>query len=321
MGSDKNAIFNASTNNIMNNFNRRDFLKSSIALLPIPLIANNSYNIKTAHPLLSFSTLGCPDWSFDEIVNFASQHGYNGIEFRGLKREIDLTKVAEFSAANINATLKKLKQHKLRIVNLGSSAALHHTNKAEREKNIEEAKRYIDLAQQLNSPFMRVFPNTLPKDNTRNAVIELIIDGLKTLGNYAKNTKVTVLMETHGDAVSTPELAKMMESVNLPNVGLVWDIANMWTITKESPTAVYNKLKPYIKHAHIKDAIINDNKINYVLLGKGQVPIFEAIDLLHNSGYKGYYSFEWEKLWHPELMEPDIAFADYAKVMKAYFKK
>ncbi|MCC6289052.1 MAG: sugar phosphate isomerase/epimerase [Chitinophagaceae bacterium] len=302
----------------MKNFNRRDFLKSSAALLPIPLIGYN-FDIKTVQPLLSFSTLGCPDWSFDNILSFAAQYGFNGIEFRGLKREIDLTKAPEFSTANISATRKKLKQHKLRIINLGASTALHYTNKAEREKNIDEAKHYIDLAQQLNCPYIRVFPNKLPKDDTRDAVIELIIDGLKILGDYAKNTGVTVLMETHGDVVYTADLVKIMESVNHPKVALVWDIANMWTITKEPPTEVYSKLKPYIRHTHIKDATLEGDKINYVLLGKGQVPIFEAIDLLRKDGYKGYYSFEWEKLWHPELMEPDIAFADYAKVMKEHF--
>ncbi|MFT3947338.1 MAG: sugar phosphate isomerase/epimerase family protein [Agriterribacter sp.] len=304
----------------MKHFNRRDFLKSSVALLPIPLIGYN-FDSKTASPLLSFSTLGCPDWSFDEILSFAAQHGFSGIEFRGLKREINLTKAPEFSAANIAATRKKLKQYKLRSINLGASTALHYTNKAEREKNIDEAKRYIDLAQQLNCPYIRVFPNKLPKDDTRDAVIELIIDGLKVLGDYAKNTSVTVLMETHGDVVYTADLLKIMESVNHPKAALVWDIANMWTITKEPPAEVYSKLKPYIRHTHIKDATLEGDKINYVLLGKGQVPIFEAIDLLRKDGYKGYYSFEWEKRWHPELMEPDIAFADYARVMKEYFSR
>ncbi|MFT4018321.1 MAG: sugar phosphate isomerase/epimerase family protein [Agriterribacter sp.] len=303
----------------MKNFNRRDFLKSSVVLLPIPLIGY-SFDMKAPKPLLSFSTLGCPDWSFDDILSFAALHGFSGIEFRGLKREIDLSKAPDFSAANIRTSLQKLKQHKLRIINLGASTALHYTNKAEREKNIDEAKRYIDLAQQLNCPYIRVFPNKLPKDDTRNAVIELIIDGLKTLGDYAKNTKVTVLMETHGDVVYAADLVKIMESVNHPKVALVWDIANMWTITKEPPAEVYPKLKPYIHHTHIKDATLDRDKVNYVLLGKGQVPIFEAIDLLHKDGYKGFYSFEWEKLWHPELMEPGIAFADYASVMKEHFK-
>ncbi|MEI9909046.1 MAG: hypothetical protein WDO71_04880 [Bacteroidota bacterium] len=64
-----------------------------------------------------------------------------------------------------------------------------------------------------------------------------------------------------------------------------------------------------------------DDKPQYKFLGQGEVPIFEAVDLLIKGGYKGYYSFEWEKLWHPELEEPAIALADYPKAMKQHFTK
>ena len=37
----------------------------------------------------------------------------------------------------------------------------------------------------------------------------------------------------------------------------------------------------------------------------------EAIEALEQSGYKGFYSFEWEKLWHPELDDPQIALAQF----------
>ena len=83
---------------------------------------------------------------------------------------------------------------------------------------------------------------------------------------------------------------------------------------------MYKKLKKYIRHTHIKDAKLVDGKPQYTLLGQGEVPIFEAIDLLSKGGYKGYYSFEWEKLWHPEMEEPEIALADYPIAMKKHFK-
>jgi len=57
------------------------------------------------------------------------------------------------------------------------------------------------------------------------------------------------------------------------------------------------------------------------LMGKGDTPIFETIDVMAKDGFKGYYSFEWEKLWHPEIDEPEIALADYPKVMKKHFKQ
>ncbi len=100
---------------------------------------------------------------------------------------MDLTLCPEFnSPAAIKSTRREIENKNLRIVDLGSSAALHHTGKAERQKNIDEAKRFIDLSEALGCPYVRVFPNDLPKDDTRAAVMELIIQGLQVLGDHAK---------------------------------------------------------------------------------------------------------------------------------------
>lgn len=304
----------------MPTFNRRKFLQSS-SILFAAAVAGPAFNYKKNKPKLSFSTLGCPDWSFDEVVNFAAANGYTGIELRGIKKELDLTKCNEFSSpANIAATKVLLKDKGLQLVNLGSSCNLHIADAAERKKNLDEGKKFIDLAEQTGCPYIRVFPNNLPKDQDKQATLDLIANGLMELGNYAKNTNVTVLMETHGDLVHSDDLVAVMQHAYQPHTGLVWDVSNMWTITKEPAAIVYSKLKKYIRHTHIKDANVStDGKIDYKLLGKGEVPIFEAIDLLYNNGYNGYYSFEWEKLWHPEILEPEISLADYPKAMQHHF--
>jgi len=175
------------------------------------------------------------------------------------------------------------------------------------------------LAEQLNCPYVRVFPNDFPQDQERNATMEVIAKNLSVLGNYAKSTNVTVLMETHGEVVHADDVKKIMQSAQSPHVGLVWDIVNMWSVTKEPPSVVYEKLKNYIHHTHIKDLKIIDGKEHYVLLGKGESPIFEAIDILAKNNYKGYYSFEWEKMWHPEIEDPEVALADYPKAMMQHF--
>ena len=269
---------------------------------------------------LAFSTLGCPDWSFQKITNFAVQHGYTGIEVRGLMRQVDLTKTNELTKDRA-ATLKMMKDKKLGFVDLGSSCTLHFNEGADREKNINEGKAYIDLAAQLNCPNIRVFPNLLPKDRDKDETMDFIVKGLLELGNYAKASKVMVLMETHGDLVWTHDVEKIMKDADHSNVGLVWDPCNMWVITKEPPLQMYKSLKRYIHHTHIKDAKLVDGKPQYTRLGQGEVPIFEAVDALVKGGYKGYYSFEWEKLWHPELEDPETALADYPVAMKKHFNK
>ena len=76
-------------------------------------------------------------------------------------------------------------------------------------------------------------------------------------------------------------------------------------------------LKPWLKHVHIKDSIgYGEGKIKYVGLGKGEVPIAEALKLLKSINYKGYFSLEWEKKWHPELDEPEKVIPFYPQFMK-----
>ena len=229
----------------MNHSTRRDFLKTT-ALASLAF-ATPSFDFTKYKPLLSFSTLGCPDWSFETILNFAAEHGFDGVEFRGIQRQLDLSKCSEFNTKeNILASRKRIEEKKLKVVDLGSSAAMHHANAVERKNNLDEAKRFIDLAQQLNCPHIRVFPNNFPKEQERNETIDLIVKGLRELGDYAKAREVTVLMITHGDVVHTEVIQGIMRSVAHPNVGLGWDIANMWAETKEPPAQVYAKLKKYI---------------------------------------------------------------------------
>jgi sugar phosphate isomerase/epimerase len=304
----------------MNHSSRKEFLQRSAFLLGAAL-AGSSFVEKKYKPLLAFSTLGCPDWTFRQIVDFAAKHKYTGLEIRGILRQLDLSKCDEFSTPQKRVeSFKIVQDNGLQFVDLGSSATLHFLDGEERTKNLDEGKRFIDLAIDLKCPFIRVYPNNFQKNQEKQVTIELISKGLLELAEHAKNTGVTVLMETHGDFVKIKDIEKIMELATHPQVGIIWDITNMWSKTKEPPAMAYEKLKKYIHHTHIKDAKINDGKMEYTLLGKGDVPIFEAIDILAKDNYKGYFSFEWEKLWHPEIAEPEIALAEYPIVMKEHFK-
>jgi sugar phosphate isomerase/epimerase len=296
---------------------RKKFLLSGLSLISLPSLLSLK---KETSIKLSFSTLGCPDWSFDKIIDFAREHQYSGIEVRGILHQMDLPLVPEFSSSEaISNTMKKMSDHGLKFVDLGSSCALHFPKGDERTKNLDEGKRFIDLAAKLNCPYIRVFPNQIPKDRDRQETLNLIIDGLKELGAYASNSSVTVLLESHGELIYKKDLLYVMEGAASPHVGLVWDVCNMWIVTKEPPEEVYASLKTYIHHTHIKDLKIENGKEEYVLIGTGIVPIFQAIDLLYKNNYPGYYSFEWEKLWHPEILDPQIALADYPMAIKKHF--
>lgn len=296
--------------------NRREFLKQSTGLLGL-----SALDLSTpAKPLLSFSTLGCPAWTFSQVLQHAAANNYQGIEIRGIKGDLDLPNNPLFSAANIAKTKREIADSDSKIVNLGSSANMHFIDAKKRQSNLDDAKKYIELAHQLACPFIRVFPNDLPKDQDEKATVDTIIKSLKELGDFAKNSGVKVLLESHGKVIKSDMLLYIMQEANHANVGLVWDFFNMWSITKEPPAQMYDQLKKYIYHTHIKDAVLTEKGETYTLLGEGNAPVKEALHALKAGGYAGYYSFEWEKLWHPEIQEPEIALPHYAKNFAKYWK-
>ncbi|MFL0162345.1 sugar phosphate isomerase/epimerase family protein [Aquirufa salirivi] len=296
--------------------NRREFLKQSSGLFGLAAL----HVSKAPKARLSFSTLGCPSWDFSQVVQRAAEYKYSGIEIRGIKGDLDLPANPLFSPTTISSTRRRVRDAGLKIVNLGSSANMHFLDPKKRQSNMDEAKKYIELASRLSCPFIRVFPNDLPKDQPEKETVNAIIQSLIDLGDFATSSGVKVLLESHGKIIKSDMLLHIMQETNHAHVGLVWDFFNMWSITKEPPAQVYALLKKYILHTHIKDAIVSDAGEKYTLIGEGNAPLSEALHALKAGGYSGYYSFEWEKLWHPEIQEPEIAIPHFSKKISTYWQ-
>src|SRR3546814_20078019 len=120
------------------------------------------------------------------------------------------------------ATVERREALSLQIVGFGASTQLHVEERAAREKGLDEAKRFIDLAAQVHCPYVRVFPDKLPKDQDKAKTLDRIADGLTQLADNAKATGVHVLMETHGDVVYAADILPVMELGGWPATGFIW---------------------------------------------------------------------------------------------------
>ena len=303
-------------NPILPKTGRRRFLKSvSSVVLAASLVA--SFKKQSRLPI-SFSTLGCPKWDWKTILDQASLLGYAAIELRGIQGELDLTKCLEFSGLRLKETLKDLEALDLRISDLGSSAHLHEFEPARRATQLEEAKRFIDLAYRLKVPYVRVFGDKFTEGQSREATIGRVIEGLRELGEYAKSSQVKVILESHGDFVDSSTLIEIMKRTALPNVALLWDAYHTVVEGKEHPATTFKRLGQYVCHTHLKDSRLMGKEEQYVLTGTGTVPVRQIVHILAADGYQGYYGFEWEKLWHPDIEEPEVAIPHFAKVIREY---
>ncbi len=278
---------------------------------------------------LAFSTLGCPKWTFLQILDFAQQHGFSAVELRGMLGELNLPVRPEFAPDKIAQSRREISSRGLKIACMSSSAAMHEEDPQKRAQQLADARSFIDLAAALGAPYVRVFGNDIK--GPREEVIARVAAGLHELGEYAGPRNVTVIIESHGDFTDSPTLKDILTRANSEHVALLWDAHHTYATSHEEPEFTVGQLGKWIRHTHLKDSVpvgkaeVKDEgkepERRYVLTGKGDIPVERQIRALVNMNYKGMYCFEWEKVWHPEIAEPEIAIADYAKVAGEYLRK
>ena len=160
----------------------------------------------------------------------------------------------EFSGAGLTQSIKDLDALGLKISDLGASARMHEGDPKVRQAQLDEGRRFIDLAQKLKTPYIRVFGDKVPPGEQKRDVMARVIDGLRTLGEHAKGSGVTVLLETHGDYTDSPTVVELMKGAAMDTVGLVWDAHHTFAAGKEPPSATWAALKPWVRHTHLKDS-------------------------------------------------------------------
>lgn len=267
---------------------------------------------------LAFSTLGCPKWEWKKILDFAAQHGFSAIELRGLEGNLDLPSHLIFAADRIEQTKLEISAAKLKIACVSSSANLYMEDAEKRAKELGDARRFIDLAAALGSPYVRVFGGKAESDKSPTpdeATKARVAAGLRELGKYAGPRNVTVLIESHDHFTASATLKDVLRVADSEHVALLWDAHHTFADSGEDPEFTVQQLGKWIRHTHLKDSTGSGEHRHYVLTGRGNVPIQKQISALRSIGYKGFYCFEWEKLWHPDIEEPEIAIADFARVV------
>ena len=267
---------------------------------------------------IAFSTLGCPAWSWKTILEQADRLGYAALELRGVAGEMDLPKVPELSGSRIATTRQDLAALGLVIADLGASARMHEKAPAVRQAQLDEGRRFIDLAHALGVKYVRMFGDRIPDGEPRADVMQRVAEGFREMAAHAEPAGVTVLMETHGDFTRSPDLVAIERAVRSKAFALLWDAHHTFVAGKEAPADTYAALGPFVRHTHLKDSTAAGAERRYVLTGAGDVPVKAQVAVLAKAGYAGYYSFEWEKRWHPEIEDPEVAFPHYARTVGKY---
>ena len=92
-------------------------------------------------------------------------------------------------------------------------------------------------------------------DAQRQTVLGNIADGLQTLGEYAGELGLSILIETHGDFCDSRVMQPLMDLVECRAVGVLWDTHHPWRFYEEDVRETFARIGNRVRHTHWKDSI------------------------------------------------------------------
>ncbi len=268
----------------------------------------------------AFSTLACPAWSIEQVVEEATRLGYDGVELRLLDGDV-IDPVAD--RAKVERAVDLCRARGIEVCALDTSCRFNYVDPAERERQVAELQTWIALAQRLQTPLLRVFggPDQTDRGSESNGdeANDWVAQSLRQAAPDAERAGVTVVLETHDAFSSARRVATVLSRVDSENVAALWDSHHPYRVG-ETARDVVDALDGRIAHVHVKDARRLDAEGAHwelVLLGEGEVPVREQLAALQRRGYAGWVSVEWEKKWHPEIAGPEVALPQHIAWLKS----
>ena len=193
----------------------------------------------------------CQDWELSKILQIAEDTGYHGVELL-----MDYKQEHGFEWDTPEVQWGQLKDRVdasgVVISSLTSCQNFHSPDAEDRAESVCRVKRVIEMTDFMGCDHVRVLGDRF-NDNTRDAVIGYVTDALKELGEYAHPKGITVSIEMHGSFIDPVPAMAVIEGVNLPNVGFVFN-SQFVGCEAGSIEPLFSRVAPHITAVHTHSA-------------------------------------------------------------------
>lgn len=263
--------------------------------------------------------IGVSSYSFQQLISSgeetqlsimkkAKDMGFDGIEF------IDLDP-PEGTSEEKYAEMIREESEKLSLPVTAYTISANLLKDCGVDAEVERICRKVDVAKILGAGNLRHdaawgMPDTQKAYAGFEQVLPLLVDGCKKVTEYARSNGIVTMIENHGFFCQDSErVEKIITGVGSPNFGVLLDMGN-FACADENSTKAAGRLAPYIKHVHAKDFHIKSgnglnpgkgffksrggNYLRGSVIGHGDIPVFQCLSIVKNSGYDGWVSIEFE---------------------------
>jgi sugar phosphate isomerase/epimerase len=294
----------------MQQSSRREFLKTAGLLIATSGGWVSSGYTFSSGPDLQFPTLprerlAVSSWPFRALIKSPTNREYDpkqpGMDLTDFPEMVvsrfNLRRIEpigdHFGSTNpayletFNKALQKVGVH---IVDIPAptGGSLFDPDIARRGKTVETAKKWVDIASTLGSPSIQVGIHGVESVSPN---LDRTAESLQQIVDYAARKKIVINLEN--DNLVTEDaffLVKVIEKVNHPYLHALPDFCNSMLSGDEKFN--YDAVTAMFRHAynisHVKDSEMNSQGKLF------KIDIDRTFAIAKASGYRGYFSMEWE---------------------------
>jgi sugar phosphate isomerase/epimerase len=214
-----------------------------------------------------------------QLVDYCRQHRVPGVELTSYYFPQDVD----------TAYLKKLRRYcHVQGVSISGGAIRNDfcVAASEREKELAEVRRWLDVYAELGAPVIRIFAGSPAKDSTREEAVQRCIEACEIACEAAGQRGIMLALENHHGITDTAEsMLAVVRGVKSPWFGVNFDSGN-FHLTAD-PYAELEMIAPYAVNAQIKVDIVEGGKKVAADLGR-------IVQILDRAGYSGWVALEYE---------------------------
>ena len=192
--------------------------------------------------------------------------------------------------AYLEALNRAMQKAGVQIVDIPAPAggSLFDPNAAGRKKAVEAALKWVDIASTLGSPSIQV---GIREAGSVSPNVERTAESLQRILDYAAPKRILIVLEN--DNLVTEDaffLVKVIEKVNHPYLHALPDFCNSMLSGDEkfNSEAVTAMFKHAYNICHVKDSELGPKRKLF------KIDIDRTFTIAKASGYRGYFSMEWE---------------------------
>jgi sugar phosphate isomerase/epimerase len=162
-----------------------------------------------------------------------------------------------------------------------------HPAGEKRDAEIAKTKQWIDYAEMMGAPVIRIFAGHTQKGQTDAEAHALMVSAIEECCDYAGKHGVHLALENHGGPTATADgLLQFVRDVDSPWFGVNLDSGNFRTTN--DPYAELERIAPYAINAQIK--------VDVGIGGKKVPADFRRLaQIMRGANYRGYIVMEYEE--------------------------